>query len=76
MDIRENFYSKLQQVRENAEQLDELRGYQGKKGQKLLDKVQRRAAGRMIKAANSRDAKSAKRNQGVANAAWERMKEK
>jgi hypothetical protein len=26
MNIKENFYSKLQQVREEAEQLDELRG--------------------------------------------------
>lgn len=121
MDIKENFYSKLQQIREDydqneaekkrknekyikkrnkhglksdtwreksdminkkavtgldEEQLDELRGYQGRKGQKLLDKVQKRATNRLMKAADSRDVKSAKRNQGVANAAWERMKEK
>lgn len=76
MEIKENFYNKLQQIREGTEQLDELRGYQGRKGQKLLDKVQKRATNRLMKAADSRDVKSAKRNQGVANAAWERMKEK
>jgi hypothetical protein len=76
MNIRENFYSRLQTIREEMENLNELRGHRGKKGQKLLTRVQRRATDRMIKAADSGDVESAKRNQGVANDAWERMKDK
>jgi hypothetical protein len=62
-------------VQEEVEQIDELKGYQGKKGQKLLGKVQKRAVDRLMKAADDGDVKNAKKNQQVANQAYDRFKE-
>lgn len=44
MDIKENFYSKLQQIREEAEQLDELRGKTS-----LSDDERKKLKGRIYK---------------------------
>ena len=57
------------------EQLDELKGYQGRKGQKLLGKVFKRAGKRAADAA-WKDPKTAKRNSETANNAWDRFDEK
>ena len=48
MDIKENFYSKLQTIREEVEQLDELEGY--RRNPRLLRKVGKRATNRVINA--------------------------
>ncbi len=47
-----------------------------KKGQKTLTKVQKRATDRLIKAVDAGDAKAAKKNQDVANNAWDRFDNK
>jgi hypothetical protein len=62
-------------AREEVEELDELKGYQGNKGQKLLGKVQKRAVNRLMKAADDGDVKNAKKNQRVANQAYDRFNE-
>lgn len=64
---------KMKAKKLEEEQLDELKGYQSAKGQKLLQKVQKRAVSRSIKAADAGDAKNAKKNQEVANNAWDRF---
>lgn len=71
--IKEKFYDKLQQLREEQEQLDELKGYRSKKGQKLLQKVQKRAVNRMIYAADKGDVNTARKNQSVSQNAWDRF---
>ena len=72
MDIKENFYSKLQIIREEAEQLDELRGHRGPEGQKLLQKLGIRASKRM----RSNNPETAKRNKKVMDVAYKNKKDK
>ena len=72
MDIKENFYSKLQIIREEAEQLDELRGHRGPEGQKLLQKLGIRASKRM----RSKNPETANRNKKVMDLAYKNKKDK
>jgi hypothetical protein len=62
-------------MNEEVEQLDELEGYQGRKGQKLLGKVFKRANKRAADAA-WKDPKTAKRNSETADNAWGRFNKK
>ena len=57
------------------ETLNELQGYQGRKGQQLLDKVHKRATKRLMKSADDGDVKTARKNQIVQHQAYERIKE-
>ena len=73
MDIKENFYSKLQIIREEAEQLDELKGHRGPdEGQKLLQKLGIRASKRM----RSKNPETANRNKKVMDLAYKNKKDK
>jgi hypothetical protein len=76
MDIKENFYSKLQTIREEAEQLDELKGYGNKK---LLLRVANRAINRMKLPPNdgsklsTKEIASNKKNSKVSRRAFDKM---
>ena len=72
MDIKENFYSKLQIIREEAEQLDELKGHRGPEGQRRLRKLGIRAAERM----RSKNPETANRNKKVMDLAYKNKKDK
>ena len=72
MDIKENFYSKLQIIREEVEQLDELKGHRGPEGQKLLQKLGIRASKRM----RSKNPETANRNKKVMDLAYKNKKDK
>lgn len=62
-------------VKEEAEELDELKGYQGKSGQKALYKLHTRAFKRLDKAIDAKDPKTTGRNARVMDMAHDRMKE-
>lgn len=62
-------------VKEEAEELDELKGYQGKSGQKALYKLHTRAFKRLDKAIDAKDPKTTGRNARVMDMAYDRMKE-
>jgi len=61
-----------EKVKEEVEQINEIGDTN--KGQKMLAKVQKRAADRVTSKRADTDPKYAKKNQDTANAAWERMK--
>lgn len=74
-------YNKNQQVgqpenvKEEVEQIDELQGYQSKKGQKALYKLHTRAFKRLNKGLDDKDPKTTGRNFKVMDMAHDRMKE-
>ena len=70
-----HWHSSSSPIREEAEQIDELTGYQGRKGQKLLYKLHTRAYKRLDKALDANDIKTVRRNSQVMDNAYDRMKE-
>jgi hypothetical protein len=65
---------KKKKVDEEAEQIDELQGYQNKTGQKALHKAHERASNRLSTAADKKDIKTVKKYSNVMKNAWDRMK--
>ena len=60
---------------DEEEQIDELKGYQGRRGQKLLHQVHNRAFKRLDKAIDKKDTKTVRKNSEIMSNAWDRMKD-